>query len=1452
DSCVMNLGYMLGKFNDILECELTQDTDDYLPGTRERARKPADGWFYRFGGESYVSREPLLSLWGKKGLNLVRMAREGIPVPPGVILSAELTTRPDVYNSPEFRGELEREISQMRDLTGYHLTYYARSGSAFMLPGLLVTIPNIGMNDARADLLAERSGDPWFAYNTYASFLRAYAVHVIGIHEDYFESVLQNEFGVNVYRQIDLEPDKMRDVCRRYKEIIACQGRGQSIPEEAMDQIMLAVNSVYASWDSEEARGYRARKRISQEWGTAVIIEKSVYGNRWATADGRISGTGHCSLKVLDDGREVLLGRFRYKSQGEQLMSGADRNYVILSDCEKVHDNEQTLESLEPERFNEILYYARRLKDMFGNNQHIEFTVESFDSRDERGAKTQHDYVWITQCNEDFIKDDYPEFEDSPGNTPVTRGHGVSGGALRGWVATTVDAAKRLKAKYNDEKPPDVDGVILLLDRVNQEMVNELPEGVHIVAFELSVHAETVARGSGITVVSGLPERDYQYRDGTWYIAGHTMRDGDTISIDGHDMPFVYHNSGAIFLGSLPIAADDGGRAVIERWAPLTPAPPEAVSAPIERVGWEEVVAAERLGLTVFDRGTLIPLFEDVMRGTCSREALRIYHVQYRILLSKIVRACEGLDFGLNSAAFGKALDARLAGIGVSRDLLEGLYKHYYPYETRFRKCAETLSRIFFILSGIQPDDSTVESITVTGSSGSTRTFSLSDTQVGRARKNPEYYILNQPAGEVAIVSFDWKDVIEPLWQEGVSSLFKFFNAIKALGLKIAITASFSTSVNDWLKHVELQYPEMCGLVDYCFGDLFSARLGRYEEKLGIAPNEIMHFASARDVEMGGGSHAVALHNSGYAVVLVEGETSLRSDDIIHRRVDVLMTEMDTGLALEVIRKWALARTALAGAADPARPAEPRPAEPLGECTVGGLAKSAGWTALAGLAGVVFAVIGMVSVPLAFSVLIAAGFIFLHAVVSKSVSDGFERIEDWRGDMFNVKRAVATYSGFRGWLSDVGVSAAGFLRPHNTLGEYIRWLNKIFALVTHEPFHAVPAFGTNDAVKEPFAYTMQALLLTGVSFFFLGWVNIWMVLAGLSAALVAILVMDLQAGPSLGEIARDPALNLEIVYRFMEDELAEMNAAQDLLEANQFSTDGIESAIDPAELPYPDGVNVGIVPYSTAGLSLAGYMAARGDITGVNFIYLIPTGNVFTPGKGKGLYARYGLFVGRDGRVRYGRFKKPVCLDMIEGQHFAVDEGREGYFERTGVPCMVSTAVDSIVNNKAAFSAFMEANGINHPATMAIPGHILRSMDSDSGMSALVDGITDFVCSLGPRGLPHGLVIKPNIGCGGSNVRMFLPYAIAQMTDFIKAVRISTDDILIQERLPTKPFYRVPRLREQPAAVDEESLRDAWDDSLGADVVGETDAADGSRLMSRRGGITSAVSGFFKRVAAPG
>ncbi|GEM_PF-3236474 len=890
ESGIDTLDQALGKINEILEMQLTEENDGYLDGKQEEEiASDISEQFLRFGQPEVIPRDPLIGSWSKKGLNLEIMTKLGYPVPPGVIASSRLITHPEIYKSPEFKEEVKKEIELIRKHSKYpdlKLLMYARSGSAFLLPGLMVTIPNLGMNDKEAEELAKVSADEWFAYDTYAEFMRSFAINILGIPEEYFQEV------VNIYEKDNLSPEEMKEVCQKYKKVIEEHGKGAVIPDSMIDQMMMAIDAVYASWDSEDARSYRARHKISQEWGTVVILQKGVFGNLNTTSDGRISGTGAGALRILPDGRELVQGKFRFRSIGDQLMSRAEQNYILLSDSEKVREDEQTLESLEPVVYKEILEYAHRLKEDFGNNQHFEFTVEM-------------NKVWLTQTNDDVIREDFPEFGEEEDRKPIGRGHGVSGGAIRGWVANSVEAANALAEKYKKEKPRDVDGVILFLDRVNPEQINRIPKDVHIVAHVISVHAETLAQKYGITAVYGIPNMRYNSEEKVWYIGEERLNDGCMISMDGHENQLLYHNSGKIFLGSVPIKETKDSNPRAERRSPRA----------LEKIGelrdMEQKEAAKariKEGLSGFEKEVLI-FFEEYMEGKVAKGELARYLANYRAILDKVARRSENLNFDLYGEEFRKELGEILSDMGIKPEVFRELYLNYYPYG---RHAKEILDKIDFNLryAPEEYDKQEKEYVEVYDDGGEKIRMTKQELLFIQERTVSPYYIVNKPEKRIKMVSFEVEDVLDPLIQRDGDPgkvLIDIFKAIKNMDkdVRIVITSS-APRVKSWFSGIESEYPELKELVESCWEDtLRTPYLNRYVSD-ECQPDEILHFSGINnygfDMDR---SPAAILHEEGFKTVLV-GRSGIGTNpgDIIRKDVDAFMPRTSAEAIKKIAELW--------------------------------------------------------------------------------------------------------------------------------------------------------------------------------------------------------------------------------------------------------------------------------------------------------------------------------------------------------------------------------------------------------------------------------------------------------------------------------------------------------------------------------------------------------------------
>ena len=485
--------------------------------------------FKRFGSNEKDVQVDLLSTDGKKALRLAKMAEAGLPVPPGVIISADLCHNQKILNNPEFIRQLEKEIEHLQE-EGELL--FARSGSAYSFPGLLTTISNLGMNEEEVERLAKQTEDEWFAYDAYGNFLRAYGTYVLDIPVDKFQDIL----NLNT-REKPQAIEGMKALVERYKNLISSSGK--VVPNSLLEQVRGCLPIIYNSWNSAEAIQYRQKHSISSRWGTAVILEKAEFGNMQETKDGRFSGAGAATLRFDEYNQLFMEGRFIFRSQGEALMSGAPGNYVCISK-EEANAGEFSLEEKDSKTYAKLFEYGRRLYGLFRQPQRFEFTM--------RQGKI---YLLQSSDSDEFDEADLPRFIDQPQVEPIAKGRGAAGGAFRGIAAVNPDSARKLHQEFLDGKYDhlDIDGIVLILDRVNPEDINKIPKNTAIISKEMSIHCETLAHKNGISACYHFPNMEFSDAEqgGSWQIQDTVFNNGDVLSFDGHVNRHVYHKSGFLY-----------------------------------------------------------------------------------------------------------------------------------------------------------------------------------------------------------------------------------------------------------------------------------------------------------------------------------------------------------------------------------------------------------------------------------------------------------------------------------------------------------------------------------------------------------------------------------------------------------------------------------------------------------------------------------------------------------------------------------------------------------------------------------------------------------------------------------------------------------------------------------------------------------------------------------------
>jgi pyruvate,orthophosphate dikinase len=480
-------------------------------------------------------------LLGNKGYFLKELASFGFRVPPGFILTTEVFRGYEAvvgykYIFKDLTIRISREITNLEKLTGRKfgdprnpLLLSVRSGATISLPGMMNSFLNVGINEAIAEGLAKKGDHEWAAWDSYRRFLQTWGMYQ-GLNRDFFDEIINGfKDRFNVKRKIEFKPGQMKQIALAYKKRMA--SKGVHVMDNPFDQLREAILQVFASWYSTQAKIYRHQMRLSDEWGTAVIVQAMVFGNL-----NEDSGSGVIFTRepkgVSPD--VTLYGDFIFGVQGDDIVSGLVETYPI-SERQRITEKRESGISLEmkfPEiyselvRLSEILVYEKRF-----NHQEIEFTFE----------KASKDKLYILQTR-DMVQRETKKvkrFRDTKElqSSILGSGIGVSGGALCGRVVHSEEDIKKFRG--TDPATP------LILIRPDT-----VPDDVGVL---LQVEGLLTARGGGtshaaVTIpqlnkvgVVGFSKLQVYEAEGWSTVDGQKIMSGDFIAIDGW--------SGAIYLG---------------------------------------------------------------------------------------------------------------------------------------------------------------------------------------------------------------------------------------------------------------------------------------------------------------------------------------------------------------------------------------------------------------------------------------------------------------------------------------------------------------------------------------------------------------------------------------------------------------------------------------------------------------------------------------------------------------------------------------------------------------------------------------------------------------------------------------------------------------------------------------------------------------------------------------
>lgn len=479
---------------------------------------------------------------GNKGYMLTRMARLGLPVPPGFILTTDLyrSIDPGQPRLPEAIAErVRRQLADLERRAGARfgdpsrpLLLSVRGGAPVSMPGMLDTFLNVGITPEIAEGLAAVRGSAWAAWDAYRRFLQFWGMSH-GIHRDRFDRLMSEaKHRHGVPKKALLPAERMRELAFRYRDLLL--DHGVTITPSPFEQLVRAIELVLGSWRAAKARLYRAEMQVADGWGTAVIIQAMVFGN----LDPR-SGTGVVMTRDPHHGGDAfeLYGDFIIQGQGDDVVSGLVETFPVSARQRPDPPPPRTLETAFPAVYAALERWCRVLVEEQGlPHQEVEFTFESDRPED----------LYILQSRE-AVEEERTEmttFVPSPQlrRSEVAAGVGVGGGAFSGRVAYDIAGIVGVRRLHPGDpvllvRPDTVPDDIHLLFQA---------DGLLTAVGGATSHAAVVATRLGKPCVVGCRSLKLREDVGAIEVGGHSVRPGQFLSINGSD--------GKVYLGKHPVA----------------------------------------------------------------------------------------------------------------------------------------------------------------------------------------------------------------------------------------------------------------------------------------------------------------------------------------------------------------------------------------------------------------------------------------------------------------------------------------------------------------------------------------------------------------------------------------------------------------------------------------------------------------------------------------------------------------------------------------------------------------------------------------------------------------------------------------------------------------------------------------------------------------------------------
>ncbi len=528
-------------------------------------------YVYFFGGGKAEGNGKMKDVLGGKGAGLAEMTNVGLPVPPGFTIQTE-ACREYMHGKPSANidREMDAALAQLEALQGQKLgagdnplLVSVRSGAKFSMPGMMDTILNLGLNDESVKALAVRTGNPRFAYDSYRRLIQMFGNVVLDIEKSHFEEVFDGKKKQKKAKlDTDLDAKALEEVIADYKKVVKKHAK-VDFPQNAHDQLVMARDAVFRSWQNDRAKHYRRMNNIDDLLGTAVNVQAMVFGNM-----GDTSGTGVGFTRNPATGAKEFYGEYLLNAQGEDVVSGVRTPQHITK-----------LQEVMPHVYEQLREITTRMEKHYRDMQDFEFTIQDgklymLQTRNgkrtglaavkvaidmvEEGLITKEEAVFRVEPNQlyDFL---VPRLDEKGAKVEVlTKGLPASPGASVGQIVFSADdaVAAKQKGKYKS--------IILVRGETTPEDIHgmEIASGILTSRGGMTSHAAVVTRGMGKCCVAGAGDIVVDEKKKEMRVKGFTFKEGDWLSLDG--------TSGRVIKGklnTLDASPDDKDLVKFMAWA---------------------------------------------------------------------------------------------------------------------------------------------------------------------------------------------------------------------------------------------------------------------------------------------------------------------------------------------------------------------------------------------------------------------------------------------------------------------------------------------------------------------------------------------------------------------------------------------------------------------------------------------------------------------------------------------------------------------------------------------------------------------------------------------------------------------------------------------------------------------------------------------------------------------